>query len=66
MHLKHMILSHHGDYSIIKPKTLEAEILIKLDLIDSKTDIYKTIYSTMEGGSVSDKNYYFKMRVCRT
>lgn len=63
MRLKHMLLSHHGEYSVVKPKTLEAELLSKIDLIDSRIDIYKIAYGSLEEGTVSDKNYYLKNRV---
>jgi 3'-5' exoribonuclease len=55
MLLKHMILSHHGQYefgSPKRPKTVEATILNYLDDLDSKINgIRSHIGREMDGGS---------------
>ncbi len=43
MHLRHLVLSHHGEYefgSPRRPKTLEALILHFVDNLDSRVDIF--------------------------
>ena len=45
MHLKHLILSHHGQYeygSPKRPKTIEATVLNYLDDLDSKINGIRT------------------------
>jgi len=46
MHLKHLLLSHHGQYdygSPKRPKTLEAIVLNFIDDLDSKVNGYQTM-----------------------
>lgn len=53
MILRHLILSHHGQYefgSPVRPETMEAEILTLIDNIDSRVNIIeKAIAETKEG-----------------
>jgi len=57
VHLKHLLLSHHGQYeygSPKRPKTLEATVLNYLDDLDSKIN---GIRSHMERDSQSDSHW---------
>ncbi|MFP4187070.1 MAG: metal-dependent phosphohydrolase [Acholeplasmataceae bacterium] len=70
--LKHMILSHHGQYhfgSPKKPQTGEALLLWHLDTIDSKmTVLGETLEQTLDGSftqmvSVLDRMRFYKSRI---
>ena len=56
-HLKHIILSHHGEQekgAVRMPATKEAYEVYMLDMMDSHMDIYENKLSAMEDGTVSD------------
>ncbi len=56
LHLKHMILSHHGEYEFgaaKRPKTPEAFILHFADNIDAKMNTLAGAYAEIEGGEQS-------------
>jgi 3'-5' exoribonuclease len=49
MHIKHILLSHHGEYAYGSPKipqTSEAMLVHMIDLMDSKMHTFKTIKRT--------------------
>lgn len=42
--LKHMLLSHHGEPeygAAVRPMTVEAEILSRLDMLDARIEVYR-------------------------
>ena len=54
LHLKHILLSHHGEYAFGSPKipqTSEAMLVHQIDLMDSKMNIFATIKRTDSQGS---------------
>ena len=57
LHLKHILLSHHGEYAFGSPKipqTSEAMLVHQIDLMDSKMNIFATIKRTdTQGGEWS-------------
>lgn len=55
--LLHMILSHHGQLeygSPVKPKLLEAQILHLVDMIDSRTAMFREATAGLSEGQVSE------------
>lgn len=61
MHLKHMLLSHHGQYeygSPKRPKTLEAIILSYVDDLDSKINGVRTHLEKEQHNSSSWSQYH--------
>ncbi len=53
LQLKHMILSHHGKKewgAVVEPKTIEAQMLHLLDLLDSRMYIFEDAYKNAEPG----------------
>ena len=58
MVLRHMILSHHGQYeygSPILPETLEAELLTYIDNIDAKVEIINKALADVKPGEFSQR-----------
>lgn len=58
MLLRHMILSHHGEYeygSPVKPMTIEAEILTYIDNIDARLNTLEQELSKTNSGEFSSK-----------
>lgn len=58
--LQHMIASHHGNLewgAISVPKTMEAQMLHLLDMIDSRMYMYEDTFKTMEPNKPSNKVY---------
>ncbi len=56
--LRHMILSHHGQYeygSPILPETLEAELLTYIDNIDAKVEIINKALADVKPGEFSPR-----------
>lgn len=56
--LRHMVLSHHGEYeygSPVRPETLEAEILSQIDNIDAKINIIDKALAETKTGEFSQK-----------
>lgn len=54
--LQHMLISHHGnpEYgAAVLPKTIEAEILSRMDDLDAKTEIYRNALQTSEPGTLT-------------
>lgn len=60
IHLKHIILSHHGEYeqqSPILPKTLEATIVYHSDDLLSQTNAVKEVITSQPGSQQDWSNY---------
>lgn len=56
--LRHMILSHHGEYeygSPVRPETLEAELLSQIDNIDAKINIISKALDEVKEGEFTQK-----------
>lgn len=56
--LRHMVLSHHGEYeygSPVRPETLEAEVLSQIDNIDAKINIISKALEDLKPGEFSQK-----------
>lgn len=66
MILRHMILSHHGEYeygSPVRPETLEAEILSQIDNIDAKINIISKALDEVKPGEFSQKVFAMDNRI---
>ena len=68
--LKHMILSHHGEYeygSPKRPKTLEATILSYLDDLDAKVNSIQTLIESEAGNDSNWTGYHrlFERYICK-
>lgn len=64
--LRHMILSHHGEYefgSPVRPETLEAEILSQIDNIDAKINIINKALDEVNVGEFTQKQFAMDNRV---
>lgn len=58
MILRHMVLSHHGEYefgSPVRPATLEAEILSQIDNIDAKINTIDKALNEIKEGEFTQK-----------
>lgn len=58
--LRHLILSHHGQYeygSPVRPQLMEAEMLYYIDNIDAKMDMMTTLLSKTEAGCFSERMF---------
>lgn len=56
--LRHMVLSHHGEYefgSPVRPETIEAEMLSFIDNIDAKANILDKALSEIKEGEFTQK-----------
>lgn len=65
MVLRHMVLSHHGEYeygSPVLPETLEAELLTYIDNIDSKVAIINKALDDVKEGEFSQKIFAMENR----
>ena len=57
LQLKHMIASHHGNLewgAVTTPKTIEAQMLHFLDMIDSKMYVYEQETEDLQPGESSE------------
>jgi len=64
--LRHMVLSHHGQYeygSPVLPMTLEAEILTYIDNIDSKINVISKNFEGIEEGEFTPKIFALENRM---
>ena len=64
--LRHMILSHHGEYeygSPVRPETLEAEVLSQIDNIDAKINIITKALDEINPGEFTQKLFAMDNRV---
>lgn len=63
--LRHMILSHHGEYeygSPVLPLVKEAEMLNLIDNLDARTNMFEKVYDTLEEGSFSTRVFALSNR----
>lgn len=63
--LKHMILSHHGEYeygSPVLPMTAEAEILNLIDNLDARMNMFEKLYNTLEPQTFSQRVFSLENR----
>lgn len=56
--LRHMILSHHGEYGPALPSTLEAMLLHYIDMIDSRSYMFRAGVAEMEPGEFGTKKHF--------
>jgi len=66
MLLRHMALSHHGQYefgSPVRPETLEAEVLSFIDNIDSKINVIDKALEDIKEGEFTQKLFSLENRV---
>ena len=64
--LRHMILSHHGEYefgSPVRPETLEAEVLSMIDNIDAKINVIDKALQEVQVGEFTQKQFAMDNRV---
>ena len=64
--LRHMVLSHHGQYefgSPVRPETLEAELLYMIDNIDAKVNIIDKAFADIKEGEFTSKLFALDNRV---
>ena len=64
--LRHMVLSHHGEYeygSPVRPETLEAEVLSQIDNIDAKINIITKALDEINPGEFTQKLFAMDNRV---
>lgn len=64
--LRHMVLSHHGEYeygSPVRPETLEAEVLSQIDNIDAKINIISKALEEVKPGEFTQKLFAMDNRV---
>lgn len=64
--LRHMVLSHHGEYeygSPVRPQTLEAELLSYIDNIDAKINIITKALDEIKEGEFTQKLFALENRV---
>lgn len=58
--LQHMMLSHHGEPEFgvaVRPKCAEAELLFRIDMIDSRMELYRETLETTPTGTFSGRVY---------
>lgn len=63
--LRHMVLSHHGEYefgSPVRPLTLEAELLTYIDNIDAKINILDKALDEIQEGEFTQKIFALENR----
>lgn len=64
--LRHMVLSHHGQYefgSPVRPETIEAEILTYIDNIDAKVNVLDKAFAEIKEGEFTQKLFAMENRV---
>lgn len=67
MMLRHLILSHHGEFGPELPATIEAMILHYVDMIDSRFYMFVNDLIEMdEGEYAAKKNFGIGTRVYKT
>lgn len=65
MLLRHMILSHHGQYeygSPVLPLVKEAELLNFIDNLDARTNMFSKIYKTINEGEFGTRTFALENR----
>mgnify|MGYP002299477390 CR=1 FL=1 len=66
--LQHLILSHHGEPEFgaaVRPLCAEAELLSLIDAVDSRMEIYRETYDTMEPDTFSPRIFALEKKVFR-
>ena len=66
--LQHLILSHHGEPEFgaaVRPLCAEAELLSLIDAVDSRMEIYRETYDTMELDTFSPRIFALEKKVFR-
>lgn len=69
MLLQHLILSHHGEPEFgaaVRPLCAEAELLSLIDAVDSRMEIYRETYDTMEPDTFSPRIFALEKRCSGT
>ena len=64
--LQHLILSHHGEPEFgaaVRPLCAEAELLSLTDAVDSRMEIYRETYDTMDAGTFSPRIFALEKKV---
>ena len=64
--LQHLILSHHGEPGFgaaVRPLCAEAELLSLIDAVDSRMEIYRETYDTMDAGTFSPRIFALEKKV---
>ena len=64
--LQHLILSHHGEPEFgaaVRPLCAEAELLSLIDAVDSRMEIYRETYDTMEAETFSPRIFALEKKV---
>ena len=64
--LQHLILSHHGEPEFgaaVRPLCAEAELLSLIDAVDSRMEIYRETYDTMEVETFSPRIFALEKKV---
>lgn len=67
--LQHLILSHHGEPEFgaaVRPLCAEAELLSLIDAVDSRMEIYRETYDTMEPDTFSPRIFALEKRCSGT
>ena len=68
MLVEHMIISHHGEPEFgaaVRPLCAEAELLSLIDAVDSRMEIYRETYDTMEPDTFSPRIFALEKKVFR-
>lgn len=66
--LQHLILSHHGDPEFgaaVRPLCAEAELLSLIDAVDSRMEIYREAYESIDPGTFSPRIFALEKKVFR-
>lgn len=64
--LQHLILSHHGEPEFgaaVRPLCAEAELLSFIDAIDSRMEIYRETYETMDADTFSPRIFALERKI---
>ena len=64
--LRHLVLSHHGEPEFgaaVRPLCAEAELLSLIDAVDSRMEIYRETYDTMNAGTFSPRIFALEKKV---
>lgn len=64
--LQHLILSHHGEPEFgaaVRPLCAEAELLSLIDAIDSRMEIYRETYETMDADTFSSRIFALEKKI---
>ena len=64
--LQHLILSHHGEPEFgaaVRPLCAEAELLSLIDAVDSRMEIYRETYDSMDAGTFSPRIFALEKKV---